>query len=143
MQRLKLSIDGRSSALLPGPRLEGERVLVPLHPFSAALGAQLKVPESGGQRAFCLGDLCVPIREEIALEGEAFTPLADLAEALGFGWQLEGRDLQIRTAVVGDAGLGIGMEPPAFELPDLYTGEPISLRDYRGKKAVFFVWASW
>ena len=48
MQRLELLIDGRSSALVPGPRLEREKVLVPVHAFSAALGAQ--VPATAGPK---------------------------------------------------------------------------------------------
>ena len=143
MQRLELLIDGRSSALVPGPRLEREKVLVPVHAFSAALGAQVRVLEGSEQLVFCLGDLCVPILEKISLQGEHFTPLAELAEALSLGWQLEGPVLQVRTDGSGDTGLGIGMRPPAFELPDLYTGETFSQHDYKGKKAVFYMWASW
>ena len=40
-------------------------------------------------------------------------------------------------------GLGIGQVPPAFTLPDLYTGELVSLGDFHGKKTAFFMWASW
>ena len=52
---------------------------------------------------------------------------------------LFGEELLDDTAV----GLGIGHTPPAFTLPDLYSGELISLSDFRGKKTVFFMWASW
>ena len=48
------------------------------------------------------------------------------------------------TSGAGDpVGLGIGARPPDFTLPDLYTGELVSLSDYRGRKAVFYMWASW
>lgn len=40
-------------------------------------------------------------------------------------------------------GLGIGQAPPAFTLPDLFTGEMISSGDFLGKKTAFFMWASW
>ncbi len=42
-----------------------------------------------------------------------------------------------------DVGLSIGHMPPAFTLPDLYSGELISSGDFRGKKTAFFMWASW
>ena len=42
-----------------------------------------------------------------------------------------------------DVGLSIGHAPPAFTLPDLYSGELISSRDFLGKKTAFFMWASW
>ena len=44
---------------------------------------------------------------------------------------------------LNDVGLSIGHAPPAFTLPDLYTGELISSSDFRGKKTAFFMWASW
>ena len=44
---------------------------------------------------------------------------------------------------LNDVGLSIGHAPPAFTLPDLYTGELISSSDFHGKNTVFFMWASW
>ena len=44
---------------------------------------------------------------------------------------------------LNDVGLSIGHMPPAFTLPDLYSGELISSGDFRGKKTAFFMWASW
>ena len=44
---------------------------------------------------------------------------------------------------LSDVGLSIGHAPPAFTLPDLYSGEMISSSDFLGKKTVFFMWASW
>lgn len=52
---------------------------------------------------------------------------------------LFGEEVPNDTAV----GLGIGHAPPAFTLPDLYSGELVSLSDFRGKKTAFFMWASW
>ncbi len=44
---------------------------------------------------------------------------------------------------LNDIGLSIGHVPPAFTLPDLFTGEMISSSDFLGKKTAFFMWASW
>lgn len=44
---------------------------------------------------------------------------------------------------LNDVGLSIGHAPPAFILPDLYSGEQVSLSDFLGKKTAFFMWASW
>ena len=57
----------------------------------------------------------------------------------GSAHTLFGEELPNDTAV----GLGIGHAPPAFTLPDLYSGEMISSSDFRGKKTAFFMWASW
>ena len=57
----------------------------------------------------------------------------------GAAHTLFGEEVPNDTAV----GLGIGHAPPAFTLPDLYTGELISSSDFFGKKTAFFMWASW
>ena len=36
----------------------------------------------------------------------------------------------------------VGEEAPDFTLPSL-DGKPVSLSDYRGKRVVVFMWASW
>ena len=36
----------------------------------------------------------------------------------------------------------VGEEAPDFTLPSL-SGEEVRLSDYRGKKLVLFMWASW
>jgi hypothetical protein len=56
---------------------------------------------------------------------------------------LSGESVKALEPELNDIGLGIGHAPPSFTLPDLYTGELISLSDFRGKKTVFFMWASW
>jgi len=43
-----------------------------------------------------------------------------------------------RTSMV----VNVGEEAPDFALPSL-DGNPIKLSDYRGKKVVLFMWASW
>ena len=59
------------------------------------------------------------------------------------------RFLFVSCLLLGSAPLGlaqtlrVGESFPSFELPSLDTGEPASVRDYRGKKLVLHVWASW
>ncbi len=36
----------------------------------------------------------------------------------------------------------VGEQSPDFTLPDL-DGNPVSLSDYRGRKVILYVWASW
>jgi peroxiredoxin len=40
------------------------------------------------------------------------------------------------------AGIQLGNIHPDFTLPDL-QGRPVRLSDYRGKKLLIFMWASW
>ena len=37
----------------------------------------------------------------------------------------------------------VGKLHPDFELPNIETSKPVSLKDYRGKKVVLFHFASW
>jgi hypothetical protein len=142
---LKLHLDGRPVTLTPAPRLENREVLVPLHAFCEVVGAEAKVSPGGRQLAVCKGDLCIPLKqaETVSIDGVVHAPLAAFGEALGLRWQTEGETLRVTSGAGGRIGLGIGDRPPDFMLPDLYTGNPVSLSDYRGKKAVFYMWASW
>ena len=58
----------------------------------------------------------------------------------GAGFRTAGGDstmtgMSVRPIVAGDPA-------PDFELPSL-TGGSVRLSDYRGKKVVLFMWASW
>ena len=46
---------------------------------------------------------------------------------------------------VGGAGYGpkLGERHPEFTLPDIGTGKPVSLSDFRGKKVLLIQFASW
>lgn len=148
MNVLKLSIDGQPVTLTPAPRLQHGEVLVPLHAFSEAVGAEAKALPGSEQLAVCKGDLCIPLRqaETVSIDGVVYAPLTAFGEPLGLRWRTEADALRVTSGTSsagGQIGLGIGDRPPDFTLPDLYTGEPVSLSDYRGRKAVFYMWASW
>ncbi|OGG46438.1 MAG: hypothetical protein A3F84_15355 [Candidatus Handelsmanbacteria bacterium RIFCSPLOWO2_12_FULL_64_10] len=145
MRVLKLYLDGRPAPLTPAPRLENGEVLIPLHTFCEAVGAEAKALDGGGQLAVCKGDLCIPLKqaETVSIDGVVYAPLTAFGEPLGLRWQAEGDSLRVTSGAGDRTGLGIGERPPDFTLPDLYTGEPVSVSDYRGRKAVFYMWASW
>ena len=142
----KFYIDREPVPLTPVPRIKNGEVLVPLHAFSKAVGAEVKTLEEG-KFAVCKDDLCIPIDYSstiiVSIEGVVYARLAAFADALGLRWQIENGALRVTSSSVEHTGLGIGDRPPDFTLPDIYTGELVSLKDYRGKKAVFFMWSSW
>jgi hypothetical protein len=145
---LKLYLDGRQMTLTPAPRLQHGEVLVPLHAFSKVVGAEAKTLPGSEQLAVCKGDLCIPLKgaETVSIDEVTYTPLTAFGEPLGLRWRTEADALRVTSETSGAGGrtgLGIGDRPPDFTLPDLYTGEPVSLSDYRGRKAVFYMWASW
>lgn len=144
---LKLYIDSELASLTPAPRLKNGETLVPLYAFSKAVGAEVKTLKDSGKLAVCKGDLCIPLDDSsantVSIDGVIYAPLAAFAGPLGLRWQMEDDTLRVTFSSTEHTGLGIGDRPPDFTLPDLYTGELVSLRDYRGRKTVFFMWASW
>jgi hypothetical protein len=146
MEVLTLVIDGQQVALSQSPRQEGgDRVLVPVRAFSEALGAEAKKLDANGTLAVCKGDLCISLPEEetISIDGEVFAYLSAFGGELGLRWQLAGSTLRVSTGKRMATGMAVGSRPPVFELPDLHTGATVSSADFVGKKALFYVWASW
>ena len=143
MQVLELFVDGRPTSLEPGVRLDQGQVLAPVRAFSEVVGAEVKSVGGGEELAICKGDLCVPLSATTTVDGVVYARLSDLAAPLGLSWEVEGEVLRVSGGREEEIGLGIGKEPPGFTLPDLFTGAPVSMHDYRGKKAIFYMWASW
>ena len=144
MQGLELRLDGRPVAMETAVRLVDGKVCVPFDAFCRVVGAKAE-EVSEGQLTVCKGDLCVPIQAEevVVREGVTFVPLDGFGEALGLSWALAGDVLSVPSSMGDQIGLSIGQFPPEVPLPDLYTGERVSAAAYRGKKAIFYMWASW
>ncbi|MDA0711624.1 MAG: hypothetical protein O3B73_15605 [bacterium] len=122
-------------------------VYVPLDAFCAQIYAEAKTQDIGGLLAVCREHVCVPLNvsgteDTVTIEGIVLGRLAAFAEPLGLHWTEGNGSLEVVSGQ-GGMGLGIGHMPPPFSLPDVYSAEPISSRDYHGRKAVFYMWASW
>ena len=147
MAVLETYLNGRSTALDPAARLGTAGVLVPLQAFCTLVGAEAKTLEEDGPLAVCRDDLCIPLNatgtDTVSIDGQVFAALDAFGAPLGLQWNVAGGQLQVTSNGVVSAGLGVGNVPPDFVLPDLYTGSPVSSRDYLGKKTVFYMWASW
>lgn len=143
MQLLAVELDGGAVELQPAVRLQGEVVWVPAEAFGQVVDAECKEVE--GQWAICRGDLCIPLAalEMQALHDGLFVRIDAFAEPLGLAWSVADGLLSVQRGLRSDSGLGIGQIPPAFELPDLFSGELISSTAFRGKKTFFYMWASW
>ncbi len=141
---LRLVLDGEPSSL--AAIAVGECVLVPADGFADAVGAEVKRLTPDGLLTFCLGDLCIPLDGEAEkVEGTLHVPLATIAEPLGLRWSVSGGSLVVRRTEAGGqaVGFGVGDVAPDVRLPELLSGNLVSLSDYRGRKAVFYAWASW
>jgi len=138
MYGVRLTLNGREVDLSPEPILRDGVVLVPLEPLSRQIGAEVEHLKDEGKVAVCKGDVCVPLRigDEIGdvtfINGAAYGPLS------AFMALTEG-------APKVSAKVGRGMNDLAYDftLPDITTGQMVSLRDFRGVKTLVFCWASW
>ena len=145
MADLDVSIDGQKTGV--SATLQGDDVFVALDTFCEAVNAEAKTLEDGGPLAVCRDDLCIPLNvsgteDTVTVEGVLFGRLAAFGDPLGLQWTQSNGSLVV-TSGQTVSGLGIGNTPPSFTLPDLYSGEAVSIADYRGKKTVFYMWASW
>jgi hypothetical protein len=118
--------------------VQGDAVRVSPDALAAGLGWRLEA------QGLCRGDVCVPVRDRVALVSPDGVDLAALARALDRPLAL---DVAERVAVLGASAAERGarletLEAPDFVLPDL-TGRKHALRDQRGKKTLLIAWASW
>jgi len=145
MSDLSVVVDQQKTTL--AAKVQNGQVYVALDAFCSAVDAEAKTLEADGPLAVCRDDLCVPLNvagnnDTVTVDGVLFGRLAAFGESLGLTWTQNNGSLAVAT---GQAvtGLGIGNTPPAFTLPDLYSGVSVSSSDYMGKKTVFYMWASW
>jgi hypothetical protein len=155
---LKLNINRKPVSLTPAPRLKNGEALVPLQTFSKVIGAEVKTIEAGKKFSVCKGDICILLdvssEDVVSINDVVYFSLAAFAEPLGLQWRIEDDTLKVISPAMPplnkegterseNLGLGIGAHPPDFTLADIYTEDLVSLKDYLGKKTVFFMWASW
>ncbi len=144
MARVNVFVDGQPAGVLPDFLVKDGEVHVPLGAFCACIGARVEV--RGGRTVVCSGDLCIPVAVSGSADrGDAvYAPLSALVEPLGLGRAFpEGHgELRVMTKRMPEGAFRAGGPAPDFTLPDL-SGNPVSVRDFRGHKVAFYVWASW
>ena len=145
MRKLALIVDGVSVDGSPDPVESDSLVLVPIEPFAAAIGAEVKDLGTAGAFALCLDERCVPIGAESlrTIDGDGFADVASFAEALGLSYSVSDHELRVNTSESSRSDGGVGRIAPTFTLTDMRTGEPVLTDFSRGRKTVFYVWASW
>jgi hypothetical protein len=98
--------------------------------FEVATGWQIK-PEGA-----CKGDVCVPLDRSTGFD------LVATADRLGMAIVA---DTEAGVWSIGPASLGgralTTAEAPELTLPDVLTGEDVSLSSFRGQKVVIASWA--
>lgn len=146
MTYLVLFIDGIKIVSELKPMRSEIGIEVPLVAFAEAIHADITEQGVDGKIALCRGDLCVPIDSSSRrnIEGRDYVPLEAFGDAFGLRWKSSAKELRVDTNESHEVeGLGMGQIAPPFALPDMYSGEPVSSQAFRGRKSVFFMWASW
>jgi hypothetical protein len=77
------------------------------------------------------------------IDGKSYADLEVFGEALGLSWTEDEEALQVSAGEARSPAIKAGQPAPSFTLPDMRTGKPVSTDFFRGRKAVFFMWASW
>lgn len=117
---------------------DGDQIRIPVEELQRATGWTLKA------EGLCKDEQCVPVRNREALLDPNGIDLASFADLLGTPLAL---DAEAGCAAIEDAAATKLLQQnsliaPDFELPDL-DGKPHKLSDYRNKKVLLVVWASW
>lgn len=149
----ELILNGEPVNLSPASVVRDDALWVPLEAFCQKIGAHIEYPEGEGRVVVCRGDLCVPLtvgEETVVIDNLTFAPLTAITEPLDLRYELaEEADLVYltdrRQEVESKAPAApiVGQKMPDLSLPDVFTGQLISLQDFLGKKTLIFAWASW
>jgi hypothetical protein len=109
-----------------------DRLDIEVGVFETATGWQIK-PEGA-----CKGDVCVPLDRSAGAVGEF--DLASTADRLGMVIVADGGLFSIGPESLGGRSLTTA-QAPELMLPDVLTGQDVSLSSFRGKKVVVASWA--
>ena len=151
MEKLSILIDGEQVTFASPPVLKDDRWLVPLESFSKHIGAKVEYPQGAEMAVVCQADRCVSLkfgditRGALQMDGIVYASPAAIAEPFGFHIQTKSpNQMEIFKGGIKMAGTGntAGQLAPDFTLPDL-NGNPRKLSDFRGKKTLLYLWASW
>ena len=136
---------------IEGEKIEGRmddgRLLLPVDLSAKAIGAEVKSVDGLEHPALCQGDLCIPLNvagriDVREVDGVSFI-YADVFEE-PMGYRVETREDGVVLAKdTNTSGIGPGDTPPNFSLPDMRSGNSVSVTDFVGQKVVFYMWASW
>ena len=138
---LQITVDAQRLTFAAPPILKEGRWFVPLEPFAEQLGLKVEYPGGAKMVVLCGGaELCVPLEFQdsekgvVDINGVTYVQPARVTKPFGFEiYEISANRLE----VIQPMHLA-----PEFTLPDL-EGTPKHLRDFRGKKALLYVWGSW
>ena len=147
MKKLTLLIDSKPVKLIPSPLIQEDRWLVPLESFCHLIGAKVDYPDGMEMVVICKEQQCVPITFDdtslIATNEVVYASPKMVAELLGLLVSSTSEDqIEINTISRAAQDTRIFEIPAWFSLPDL-KGRKISFSQFRGKKTLLYLWASW
>lgn len=139
----QISIDAQRVIFATPPIFKEGKWFVPLEHFAGQLGLKVEYPEGTKIAVLCGGgtsELCVPLqfqdseRGVVDIDGITYVQPARVTKPFGFEIYEESAN---RLEIIHPMYLA-----PEFSLPDL-ENTLRSLKDFRGKKTLLYVWGSW
>lgn len=137
MQPMSVTIVTDSEITVDG-FIDEASILVPEAELPTATGWVLK------PQGLCRDDVCVPVRARGDLGPDGLIDVVALGAAIRRPVAVEPSHglVVLGTAAAEAADRLRSLQAPEFTLPDL-DGDPVSLRDFAGKKRLLVAFASW
>lgn len=138
--KIQILINNQPTTFSPAPISKDGVWLVPIEPFCKQLGLKVEYPDSTEMAVIC-GDgeseLCVPINfgeDVFSINNVNYAKIESITQP--FGYEIY-KSSETQLEVIHPEQLA-----PKFTLPDL-EDNPKSLKSFRGKKTLLYIWGSW
>ncbi len=138
--KIQILINNQPATFSPTPISKDGVWLVPIEPFCKQLELKVEYPDSTEMAVICGGgesELCVPINfgeDVFSINNVNYAKIESITQP--FGYEIY-KSSETQLEVIHPEQLA-----PKFTLPDL-EDNPKSLKSFRGKKTLLYIWGSW
>ena len=138
--KIQILINNQPTTFSPAPISKDGVWLVPIEPFCKQLELKVEYPDSTEMAVICGGgesELCVPINfgeDVFSINNVNYAKIESITQPFGYEIYMPA---ETQLEVIHPEQLA-----PKFTLPDL-EDNPKSLKSFRGKKTLLYIWGSW
>lgn len=138
--KIQILINNQPATFSPTPISKDGVWLVPIEPFCKQLELKVEYPDSTEMAVICGGgesELCVPINfgaDVFSINNINYAKIESITQPFGYEIYMPS---ETQLEVIHPQQLA-----PKFTLPNL-EDKPKSLKSFRGKKTLLYIWGSW
>ena len=138
--KIQILINNQPTTFSPAPISKDGVWLVPIEPFCKQLELKVEYPDSTEMAVICGGgeaELCVSINfgeDVFSINNVNYAKIESITQPFGYEIYMPS---ETQLEVIHPEQLA-----PKFTLPDL-EDNPKSLKSFRGKKTLLYIWGSW